>query len=317
MLETLDEVAWDQLQHAYGPATDVPDLLRKVASGSEADRERALRELWGNVWHQGTVYEASAQVVPYLSELARASDLPIATRASLLHLIGSIAGGSSYLAVHGPLIRGGLTEEDEVHLAEEIEWVRAAREAVATELTGLVALRSSLPGELHGLLANIAAQLDTLAKSELEAIKSMRPNARSEIEQVLIEVAIEVVENASTSDDLLARAATVDEDLGDQLVALGAEHDSRERGTPCRGLALRETPIPVLPWRLRPRGPLDTRGDASVGAGGFQPATSDLLRERGRASHCMRTARGLTSPLAEPSERELAGTEAEETADTA
>lgn len=160
LLKTLGQVPWQQLQHAYGPATDVPGLLRKVASGGDSEREQALRELWGNVWHQGTVYEASAPVVPYLSELARADNLPTQIRASLLLLIGSIAGGSSYLDVHASLVRAGLTDEEQKQLAQELKWVRAARQAVAAELDQLFSQYSSMPAELHFLLANVAAQLD-------------------------------------------------------------------------------------------------------------------------------------------------------------
>ena len=29
ILERLDEVPWDTLEHAYGPADDIPDLLRR------------------------------------------------------------------------------------------------------------------------------------------------------------------------------------------------------------------------------------------------------------------------------------------------
>jgi hypothetical protein len=34
MLEGLDAINWQQLTHAYGPATDVPDLIRKLTSPS-------------------------------------------------------------------------------------------------------------------------------------------------------------------------------------------------------------------------------------------------------------------------------------------
>jgi hypothetical protein len=63
-LERLDDVPWGSLTHAYGAADDVPGLLRELASGDAEAREAALHELHGNVWHQGTVYEATAHVVP-------------------------------------------------------------------------------------------------------------------------------------------------------------------------------------------------------------------------------------------------------------
>ncbi len=32
MLEGLNDINWQRLTHAYGPATDVPDLIRKLTS---------------------------------------------------------------------------------------------------------------------------------------------------------------------------------------------------------------------------------------------------------------------------------------------
>jgi hypothetical protein len=69
MLERLDEVDWSSLQHAYGAANDVPALLRALLSSSKKERDAAWSKLWGNVIHQGTVWEATPHVVPFLFEL--------------------------------------------------------------------------------------------------------------------------------------------------------------------------------------------------------------------------------------------------------
>ncbi|GIJ47624.1 hypothetical protein Val02_45100 [Virgisporangium aliadipatigenens] len=120
MLETLDDVDWAALEHAYGEATDVPELIRALAEG---DTDDALDELYGNIWHQGTVYEATAHAVPFLVEVL---DAPAADRAAVLILLSHLATGSSYLDVHGDLT--GRVDRD--RLADELAWVRAAREAV-------------------------------------------------------------------------------------------------------------------------------------------------------------------------------------------
>jgi len=83
VLEGLDAVPWDQLTHASGTAKAVPDQLRRLAKG-DAD---ALHELFGSIWHQGTVYEATSHAVPFLVEiLAR----PEADTAGILGLLGCI-----------------------------------------------------------------------------------------------------------------------------------------------------------------------------------------------------------------------------------
>jgi len=59
-LAGLEDCPWTELRHAYGPATDTPGLLRRVAQG-HVDRE-TWHELLFPITHQGTVYPASAEV---------------------------------------------------------------------------------------------------------------------------------------------------------------------------------------------------------------------------------------------------------------
>ena len=63
--DELDRIPWAELTHAYGPASDVPALLRTVLRGGE-DANEAWNDLHGNIWHQGTVYEATASAIPFL-----------------------------------------------------------------------------------------------------------------------------------------------------------------------------------------------------------------------------------------------------------
>jgi hypothetical protein len=70
MLSGLDGVAWEGLQHAYGVADDLPEVIRAAASADEQEAREALEGLFGSVFHQGTVYPASVAVVPFVAELA-------------------------------------------------------------------------------------------------------------------------------------------------------------------------------------------------------------------------------------------------------
>ncbi|MEU4353692.1 hypothetical protein [Streptomyces virginiae] len=63
----LDHVRWHDLTHAYGPAADVPDLIRALYADDGDTAEEAIHELYGNIHHQGTVYPASAPAVPFLA----------------------------------------------------------------------------------------------------------------------------------------------------------------------------------------------------------------------------------------------------------
>jgi hypothetical protein len=131
MLEALDRVTWADYRHAYGPAVDVPELLRALAFGDEGARGRAKYALYGNLWHQGTVYEASAHAVVFLIEmLAPGSN---ADRAFVLQYLGDLAAGSSYLDVgQGSPPFEGRPHEPELRAerARQLAWVREAHEAV-------------------------------------------------------------------------------------------------------------------------------------------------------------------------------------------
>jgi tetratricopeptide (TPR) repeat protein len=91
VLDGLSSTDWEAVDHAYGPATDVPQLIRDLVSGDPATRALALSELSGNVIHQGTRFSATPKVVPYLIELVAAPGVP--DRAAVLrYLIKLVAG---------------------------------------------------------------------------------------------------------------------------------------------------------------------------------------------------------------------------------
>lgn len=91
MLDGLDRIPWAELEHAYGPAGDVPGQLRALASEDLKVRSNALWSLYGNVFHQGSRYEATPFVVPFLIELCRAPETP--ERGPILGFWGSLITG--------------------------------------------------------------------------------------------------------------------------------------------------------------------------------------------------------------------------------
>lgn len=74
-LAGLSSVDWASLRHAYGSAADVPDRLRALAAAG--GREQALGALYGNVFHQGSRYEATAPAVPFAAALTAAALHPV------------------------------------------------------------------------------------------------------------------------------------------------------------------------------------------------------------------------------------------------
>lgn len=81
------------MKDAYGSATDIPALLRATFSLDENERDFAFQLLHQTIRHEGTIYEVTAYVVPFLQQMLL---LPQTyDRASVAFLITSLALGSS------------------------------------------------------------------------------------------------------------------------------------------------------------------------------------------------------------------------------
>ncbi|MDA2814687.1 HEAT repeat domain-containing protein [Nocardiopsis sp. RSe5-2] len=121
MFEGLEDIPWADMEHAYGPADEMPDLLRGLVDPDPAERETALDGMYGAVHHQGDVYECTLAAVPFLVRIAGAPGVP--GRAGVLGLLASI-GGADW--------DDGLGDEGH-RPAEDSTYARAER-AVAAEV---------------------------------------------------------------------------------------------------------------------------------------------------------------------------------------
>ncbi|KAL7756434.1 hypothetical protein ACKLNR_013427 [Fusarium oxysporum f. sp. zingiberi] len=96
-LAGLDSIDWSRLNHAYGPADDVPLILRELQSRDPEVYKTAFDACWSNIYHQGTRYSASVAAIPFLYALL---DSPATKdRETLLYLIVSLAIGHPNWAV--------------------------------------------------------------------------------------------------------------------------------------------------------------------------------------------------------------------------
>ena len=167
-MQGIDDIPWHLLHHAYGTAEDVPDLICQLQSADpNADNEDSpLWHLYGNIWHQGTVYEATSYAVPFLIQLVEEPGTPDCV--GILGLLAAIAQGSSYLDVHESLLRqypaGSLgapgTDEFERKKSKELEWVDAAHSAVAEGFDLYTRLLTST-SDVGYAAANVLACLST------------------------------------------------------------------------------------------------------------------------------------------------------------
>ncbi|HTM19538.1 MAG TPA: hypothetical protein VL172_03490, partial [Kofleriaceae bacterium] len=85
----IDDIDWDELEHAYGSAGDIPGFLRDLASGDADKRGNARYWLGANIVHQGSLYSASAPAVPFLVRLA--GEPAVAEREHIVRLLADLA----------------------------------------------------------------------------------------------------------------------------------------------------------------------------------------------------------------------------------
>ncbi|MFF3945697.1 HEAT repeat domain-containing protein [Streptomyces sp. NPDC001902] len=187
----LDRVAWAELHHAYGPAGDVPALLRALTSPEQETAEEAEQELWGSLVHQGTVYRATVAAVPFLARLAVAG----VRRAELLGMVGAIAESTDE---HDPQRPG------------------AARTAVVAQLPLLLPLLSDADPEVRQCAAWAVAQCGPEAG----------PDARVELRRRW-----ETESDPTVRADVLTACTAVDRGAARELcaAALRATESPRER----------------------------------------------------------------------------------------
>jgi hypothetical protein len=202
-LEGLSAVDWSAVQHAYGPADDVPVLLRALSSDNPEHREFAEFQLCQTIWHQGTVYEATAKVVPFLYALLGAEG---ADRSAVLGLLGLIVDGTTYLEVHtrtpesearwrSILAKKGKTLEQE--LAQERAVVEAIRRAVGNGIPRLRPYLHDPEPTIRGPVVDIARRFPEHTASWLSDLQAAY---RAESDEEIRELLWEAIDNLSPGD---------------------------------------------------------------------------------------------------------------------
>src|SRR3954469_13012574 len=144
MLEGLDAIDWSSLTQAHGPAADVPELLRSLLSEDPDVRLQAFADLTETIWHQGTVYPASAAAIPFLFELLTCPGVHEPGWAA--SLLGSIATGEGWLQYE-------LRVDGEQTLRKRLAGQgRSLEEAMEEERAALTAIHRDVAAGLEHLL---------------------------------------------------------------------------------------------------------------------------------------------------------------------
>lgn len=136
-LSRLQAIPWQDLKHACGPATDVPGLIKALAQPDQKLRDAAWQELYGSLWHQGTIYEATGHAVPFLIRLLDVDE--VQEKHKILIYLTYLFCGRSYLERHGSHLGRDVSQGDFEHqLQAELAWVNATQQAVTAGLESYI-----------------------------------------------------------------------------------------------------------------------------------------------------------------------------------
>jgi hypothetical protein len=202
LLAGLDEIDWAGMRHAYGPADEVPMLLRGLIDPDPAVREVALDGMYGAVHHQGDVYPSTLATIPFLLRIAERPGVP--GRPDVVRLLASIGSAEGATELSGPYREANQAIEAawplwERLLKDEDPRVREAATGVLPACTGH---RRQAIMRLTGRLAD---EGDDAARRAI--VCTVGALARAE-------------KDPAMARDWLARTAASDPDLRLRLVAL-------------------------------------------------------------------------------------------------
>jgi hypothetical protein len=208
---------WGQLRHAYGVAADIPALLQ-AAAGPASGRDRAWAQLWDRLCHHGSVYSASAAAVPDLTRLACDDSLRPADRAQATSLIAAIADGSSYLAVHGPMVPDRMSAAERDQLSIEQGWVQDARRAAREYAPHILQRLDSTNGRELLVIVVLAAEVGLGAAPFAAALQRARDRVAPGEQRAAVDLAVTLVRGELlTTEELQARVARLDHEVASYL----------------------------------------------------------------------------------------------------
>ncbi|MDR6318104.1 hypothetical protein [Actinoplanes couchii] len=91
--DILATTAWGDLEHAYGSAEDLPELLKPLLNGETADFAAAMHTLNWNLTHQGTLYSATLPAARYVVSVLT-DPRTRAGKAAMLSWLDAVAGSA-------------------------------------------------------------------------------------------------------------------------------------------------------------------------------------------------------------------------------
>lgn len=105
-LMEVHKVPWDELEHAYGTGIGKADHENVPASlqllgGTHDELDEAVHLLFGNVCHQGTIYESTAYAFPFIAAWGAGAEPSQENESAILQLLACIGIAATFDAPHG------------------------------------------------------------------------------------------------------------------------------------------------------------------------------------------------------------------------
>jgi HEAT repeat protein len=219
MLEKLNQIDWANLTHAYGTAEDLPILIQLLLSEKEEDRKYARSELYSNIWHQGTIFEATPYVVPFLIELVENESTP--EREKILVYLGRLANGNRDIEALLEYEDFEI-EEDEI---DEIQELLKARKNTLREIHKGMPIYFRLLHHQEPLIRSAAAhllgQLGPYKEEELQILRQTLENETDELVRTNLILALAYIKDESPITSKLLEEQ-LDEDQNEFLKLVSA-----------------------------------------------------------------------------------------------
>ncbi|MEV7231983.1 hypothetical protein AB0M79_33995 [Polymorphospora sp. NPDC051019] len=172
-LSGLDGIAWGDLEHAHGDASDIPGLLRTLADPF-CDWEATLDELFGdNLLHQGTCYSATAPVMPFLTRMITSGALPARQRLDLYAWLLTAADCQA-----ADLLADADRAAAHHRQPEAAAWAPKVHAAVDGQMPTLLARWDTEPPAIRAALACLAAAFPHHGRQLGDEIAAMAASLR-------------------------------------------------------------------------------------------------------------------------------------------
>jgi hypothetical protein len=196
------------LQHAYGPATDVPGLLRQLLDSDRKVRSETLETLYGNIFHQGTRFPATPYAIPFLIELCESER--VSDRIDILSYWSSLIAG--YFSIQErPLWSDG----KRIHWGDQVDKTaprdectralhRIYRESVKGHALLCRLLQDQEPTTRMGA-ARVLACMPTLSGMSLPVLREQFQSEPSAFARAAIAFALGELGDAAALKEILAR----------------------------------------------------------------------------------------------------------------